>query len=200
MSVRNTDNTIDSRDIIERLEELRSELSERLEAFNCAREELDAEYDNQDDANNEDVLDHRADVEEEYKDTLDSLTEWLGTPVLVTRPVVERTAFLDAVKKYGDHGDLEVLKPWMVSDDARELLILEALNEEGSSVTSDWAYGELLIHEDYFTEYCKEMLDDCGDLPSNMPDYIVIDWDATAENLKADYTEIDFDGTTYLVR
>jgi hypothetical protein len=33
-----------------------------------------------------------------------------------------------------------------------------------------------------------------------LPDWIVIDWDATADNLKVDYTEVEFDGVTYLVR
>jgi hypothetical protein len=43
-------------------------------------------------------------------------------------------------------------------------------------------------------------LEDVGDLPRGIPSYIVIDWAATADNLKVDYTEVDFDGVTYLVR
>jgi hypothetical protein len=39
-----------------------------------------------------------------------------------------------------------------------------------------------------------------GDMPKEIPSYIVIDWDATAENIQADYTSVDFDGVTYWIR
>lgn len=58
----------------------------------------------------------------------------------------------------------------------------------------------MLIEDHEFTDYCMEMLEDCGDLLSEMPWYIVIDRGATAENLKADYSEVEFRGTTYLYR
>ena len=60
--------------------------------------------------------------------------------------------------------------------------------------------GETLIREDYFTQYVQEMLEDCGDIPSDLPHYIVIDWEATADNLKQDYAEIDIFGDTYYIR
>ena len=50
------------------------------------------------------------------------------------------------------------------------------------------------------TDYAFEMLEDCGTLPKDLPSWIVIDRDATAENMKADYTSVDFDGVTYWVR
>lgn len=62
------------------------------------------------------------------------------------------------------------------------------------------AMATSLIHENYFMEYCQEMLEDCGDLPKDLPSYIVIDWERTAENLRHDYTSIDYDGETYYVR
>ncbi len=45
-----------------------------------------------------------------------------------------------------------------------------------------------------------EMLSDIGDLPRDIPHYIVIDEDATARNIQQDYTSVDFDGATYWVR
>lgn len=77
---------------------------------------------------------------------------------------------------------------------------LKAINEEGESLTSEWIHGETLIREDYFTQYVQEMLEDCGDIPSDLPHYIVIDWEATADNLKQDYTEIEIFGDTYYIR
>jgi hypothetical protein len=81
--------------------------------------------------------------------------------------------------------------------DVEELEELQALKDE---VGSEWRHGVQLIPEDDFVDYCKEMLEDCGDLPKDLPHYIVIDWDETADNLKADYSETEFRGETYLYR
>ena len=62
----------------------------------------------------------------------------------------------------------------------------------------DW-YPITLIREDYFAEYARDLVDDCGDLPA-IPSYVVIDWEATADNLRVDYSEVDVDGISYLYR
>jgi hypothetical protein len=66
----------------------------------------------------------------------------------------------------------------------------------------DWDFGIVLIREDHFVDYCKEMIEDCGDLPKDLPDYIKdnIDWDGVADSLRIDYSEVDFDDATYLIR
>ena len=84
--------------------------------------------------------------------------------------------------------------------DAEELKTLKSLASEASDYASDWQYGEALIRYSYFTDYIMEMLADCGDLPSEVPWYIAIDSEQTAENCKADYTTVDFDGVDYYIR
>ena len=59
---------------------------------------------------------------------------------------------------------------------------------------------ENMINDSYFVEYCEELVTDIGDMPKKIPGYIVIDWDATADNLKADYSSVDFDGVTFWYR
>ena len=86
------------------------------------------------------------------------------------------------------------------ADEAEELAILEALAEEGKSCAPDWEHGETLIRDSYFTEYAQELLEDCGDLPKNLPHYIQIDWEATARNIRMDYTPIEFGDVTYWIR
>jgi len=86
------------------------------------------------------------------------------------------------------------------SDAIREREKLRDLERQAENYAGDWAYGETLIHEDYFTEYAEQLVKDIGDMPDNIPRYLVIDWEATAENLKADYTAIDFSGETYYIR
>lgn len=87
-----------------------------------------------------------------------------------------------------------------LEDIGEELEALEALAEEAERYVPDWEYGATLIRESYFTDYCEELLKDCGELPRELPHYIVIDWEKTADNLRVDYTEVDFGGVTYLVR
>ena len=78
-----------------------------------------------------------------------------------------------------------------------ELGVLQALQDEAEGYTPDWKYGCTLIRDTYFVEYCEELCKDIGDLPKDIPHYIEIDWEKTAENIKIDYTSVEFDGVTY---
>jgi hypothetical protein len=82
--------------------------------------------------------------------------------------------------------------------DEAEIDELKELREIEAEV-SGWRYGETLIPEEDFVSYCRGLLEDIGDLTA-MTWYIAIDMDATAENLKADYVEVEYLGNTYLVR
>jgi hypothetical protein len=63
----------------------------------------------------------------------------------------------------------------------------------------DW-YPVTLIADGYFTEYVQELLEDCGDIPKNLPDYIVIDWEQTARIIRTDYSAIEIRGSAYWYR
>jgi len=158
----NTDDVIDSRDVIERIEELENERTALVEALAGAKETLtDAEDDTSVFKNNENVL---AGLRGELEEAETAITDW-------------------------DE-----------SDEASELEVLKALAEEAEGETSGWSDGVTLINEDYFTEYAQDLVRDIGYLPSNLPGYIVIDWGATADNLKEDYSTVDFDRETYYIQ
>ena len=72
--------------------------------------------------------------------------------------------------------------------------------EELENYAPDFTYGEAVIHEDYFTEYCEELLKDCGYIPENFPSWICLDFEETAENMKVDYASIDYGNETYYIR
>jgi hypothetical protein len=57
-----------------------------------------------------------------------------------------------------------------------------------------------LILDEHWTEYAEELARDIGALPRDLPDWVVIDWEATADNLKDDYTPIEWGAYTYWVR
>lgn len=86
------------------------------------------------------------------------------------------------------------------SEILEEFVKLRDFADEAEGYADDWLHGATIIREDHFTEYAEQMIKDIGDMPDETPGYIAIDWDKTAENLKVDYTEIEHDGTTYLVR
>lgn len=77
-----------------------------------------------------------------------------------------------------------------------ELSELLKLKEE---IGSEFEHGETMIHEDYFTEYVRELCMDGGYISRDMPSWIEIDWDATADNVRVDYREVEYDGETYLL-
>jgi hypothetical protein len=85
-------------------------------------------------------------------------------------------------------------------EDAAELAALGSVEKQGEGYAADWHHGETLIHDDYFTRYAMELLADCGELPKDLPWYVVVDEEATARNIQADYSAIDFDGETYWIR
>lgn len=90
-------------------------------------------------------------------------------------------------------------------DEISELATLATLAEEGKG-SPDWHHGETLIRESYFTTYIEELIDDCYPMPKELNSgdwpwrHVTVDYDAAADEAKADYNEIDFDGVTYLIR
>lgn len=63
----------------------------------------------------------------------------------------------------------------------------------------DW-YPVTLVCDSHFTDYARELLEDCGTVPANLPSWVEIDWEATARNVRVDYTPVEIDGCTYWYR
>lgn len=123
-----------------------------------------------------------------------------------SREAIERideltAEFVDSTDS--DPADIMSVDDWrhgLTEGDAAELVALIALRDECDTYVSDWTYGETFIHEGYFTAYCMEMLSELEYLPTDMPSWIIIDGDATADNMKEDYTAFEFMGSTYYAR
>lgn len=140
------------------------------------------------------------------RDLQDRLEELQGLKEAVedARSNVEELLAVDASEKtetweadLDDARDsLENAESAFTSDEQDELAELETLADE----VSEWTSGNQLIPEDDFEDYCKELCEDIGDIPRDMPSYIVIDWEATARNLLADYSECEYQGNSYYYR
>lgn len=119
--------------------------------------------------------------------------------IIDSRDVIARIEELQAEKDGSDNLDMD----WGEID--AEMATLTAFMEEmkGRGGDEQWRgdwYPVTIIRDSYFEDYARELLEDCGDLPKDLPHYIEIDWQATARNIRMDYTSVEFDGVTYWVR
>lgn len=156
--------------------------------------------------NTENILDVRDIIErvEELREERDSLTEHLDE--CISAYEYHDSDNTKSTPEYDDMKEAEeAVKNWEDGEEAKELATLESLLADirGCGGDHQWHgdwYPVTLIHENYFVEAMKVLVQDVGDLPRDIPDYIEIDWDATAENLRTDYSSVDFDGQEYWYR
>jgi hypothetical protein len=106
----------------------------------------------------------------------------------------ELEPFEDELEKAG-----EALREWQEGEEYAEW---KELDDNRDDIETGARNGEGFIAESHFTEYCKELCSDIGDLPEELPDYIErnINWDGVAEDLKADYSTVTMFGNDYYYR
>ena len=84
---------------------------------------------------------------------------------------------------------------------SEELEELESLKEEIQDYSEEgFEFGIQLIHENDIDDYLHELLIDCGYIQKDFPTWIEIDWGATYDNMKQDYSELELNGNTFYVR
>jgi hypothetical protein len=109
----------------------------------------------------------------------------------------ERDSFME------DTGFDEIEQP---AEWEESLATWEAHQPEGqewrmlTDIIEEIGHADYLVAEDYFEDYVKEMLQDCGDVPRELPWYVEIDWEATADNIKGDYGTIEIEGKDWYYR
>lgn len=92
-----------------------------------------------------------------------------------------------------------------MEEEIKEFLILRELLSDlcgyggDEQWRGDW-YPITLINDRYFVDAMQELVQDVGDLPQGIPSYLEIDWEATAKNLQADYSSVEFQGNTFWYR
>ena len=142
-----------------------------------------------------------------FADTLDSRDiiariEWLeedreahADSIAAASEYAEESPEYDALMTTG-RAEWDATSP---DADEHAALLAFAKECEGAGVP-DLEYGATLIRYSHFTEYVADMLEDCGELPRDLPWYIQINWDATARNIGHDYICVEFGDVTYWVR
>ena len=93
----------------------------------------------------------------------------------------------------------EEIESWK-EDFEDELKEIEEIDTIENELGSEFDYGVALVDVDDFEEYVEDLLDELGYIPKDFPSWIEIDWEATANNVRQDYTEVEYQGNSYLGR
>lgn len=137
-----------------------------------------------------------------------------------TRNLIDRIEELETENQDLDY-HVKSLSEWLQEDREEYQLLVDLIGEVRAGSDEDPVHGVTLIREDYFTQHIKEecaelggeyyQYDDrrCGNfgyhlipfdkLIERMP-FKHIDWEAVADEERADYNEVEYDGYTYLHR
>lgn len=117
-----------------------------------------------------------------------------GREIIDSRDVIARIENLREQKDLALDGDGW---PENSEEEFRQLIQLE--DEVGGS--PEWPYGDILISEDQFKYYARQLAEDIGALENcDKWPATCIDWDRAAEELKQDYRPIEFADVQYWIR
>lgn len=197
----NTDDVIDSRDVIERLEELEALRKPFTAGWNMPGYMPDNDpvgFETWQDAA-EYIAGEIRRALEEFEPTEEDAESYEDAAC--------RAENSDDAQGYGEtvgsyhYWITQSDSPFEDPDDAAEYEALKAFAKEFEDRAADYAYGETAIRDSYFEQYAMELADDIGAVPSDVAwPCTCIDWDMAARELKQDYMSIEFDGVTYWTR
>ena|ERR1700694_284523 len=209
-TIDNSDDVIDSRDIISRIDELEALRKPWRAGLNMPGYMPDNEP-----CGFETWEEARDYIVSELERDIDSLVDNEAPTTDQDEAVKRLNALDDTQEEYGE--TIGQYHYWISAvdggdafedqDDWTEYRALKALAEEASG-SPDWEHGEALIRDSHFTDYAEQLAEDCCPFPSNSSEakllnswpYRCIDWEKAARELRFDYFEVDFDGVTYLIR
>ena len=125
----------------------------------------------------------------------------LTADTIDVRDIIERYEALDSVKDNEGGTFSELFTPEMAVEYyfLKEILLELAGNGGDEQWRGDW-YPLTLIRHRHFIDHVRELLEDCGTIPADLPHFVHIDWEATARDIRVDYSPIDINGVTYWYR
>lgn len=114
--------------------------------------------------------------------------------IIDSRDIIERLEYLRGIKNKK-----------RTKDEQQEFEDLTEL-EKHASDSPDWEHGEGVIAESCFTEYIKDLIEDCYDTPKEMNSgmwpwcHMKMDYESAAEAAKVDYIEFSVRAHNFLIR
>ena len=95
----------------------------------------------------------------------------------------------------------EEIESWK-EDWQEEIDKISIIDEIEDEIGSEFDFGVTLIPEDDFTDYCEELTEEFGYINKGTPQLIKnnIDYEGIADDMRYDYSELEYEGKTYLYR
>ena len=95
----------------------------------------------------------------------------------------------------------EEIESWK-EDFEDELKEIEEIDDVENELGSEFEYGVTLVDVDDFEDYCEELMEEFGYINKDTPQLIKnnIDYKGITEDMKYDYTEVTYQGNSYLGR
>lgn len=131
------------------------------------------------------------------------LSEQSGDDIIDVRNIIERVEELKGIIPETAH-DVTPGDAVEAAKAQEELATLESIladlagNGGDEQWRGDW-YPVTLIRDSYFTDYARELVEDCYSL-DGIPSFVEVDWNATARNVQIDYTMTEIEGVDYWYR
>ena len=95
----------------------------------------------------------------------------------------------------------EEIESWK-EDFEDELKEIEEIDDVENELGSEFEYGVTLVDVDDFEDYCEELMEEFGYINKDTPQLIKnnINYKGIAYDMKYDYTEVTYQGNSYLGR
>jgi hypothetical protein len=195
--ISNSDDSIDSRDVIARIEELEAARLPFTAGWNMAGfmpDNTPEGFADFDDARQW-IVDALKTFEDDESDE-DRATNYCHAAEEVN---LESSPFSITVNGYA-FWVTAAERDGLDESDHEELTNLRALAAQAEGYASDWEHGAALIRDSAFEEHARQFAEDCGLVDSNAKwPRRCIDWEQAARELQQDYTSVEFDGVTYWI-
>jgi len=117
-------------------------------------------------------------------------------PISRYADVIDSRYVIERIEDLQDKRDSGLSKK--ESEELDALLALQKVCEGNP----DWYHGATLVSDFYFKQYAMELADDDMEVPLNelhWP-YSCIDWNQAAEELRMDYLDVEYLGSTFWIR
>lgn len=190
----NPGDMFDSRDVIEKWEELEKEHDSLQDAIDEAASTVETWQNS--------LASAERDAEEAQRilDDLDPETDGYGSAEIDRDEAdaeVERLRDELAENEEALKDAEKAMEEWT---EYEEYAALKEFVEEAENA-EDWIHGATFIADDYFEDYAREFAEDIGAVKRNMEwPCNCIDWEAAAHQLKSDYTSYTLNGKEYWCR
>jgi hypothetical protein len=122
----------------------------------------------------------------------------MQTKINLTAEIINVRDIIARVEELAE--DLHENTPEMAEFEALQSILVDLGGRGGDKQWEGVWYPVTLIRDSYFTDYVRKVCEDIGHIPRNLPSYIEIDWEATAHNVRVDYSAAEIDGVTYWFR